>query len=57
MFVCSSCSGIHRELNHKVKGIGMSNFNDKEIEVLTKNGNEVRRIIHLLSHIVPIECL
>ncbi len=41
VFVCSSCSGIHRELNHKVKGIAMCNFNDKEIEILTKNGNEV----------------
>jgi hypothetical protein len=26
---------------HKVKGIAMCNFNDKEIEILTKNGNEV----------------
>ena len=41
IFVCSTCSGIHRELTHKVKGIGMSNFNDKEIEFLEKNGNEV----------------
>ena len=41
IFVCSTCSGIHRELNHKVKGIAMCNFNDKEIETLTKNGNDV----------------
>jgi Putative GTPase activating protein for Arf len=40
VFVCSSCSGIHRDMTHKVKGIGMCNFNDKEIETLTKNGNE-----------------
>ncbi len=25
-FVCSTCSGIHRQLMHKVKGLGMSNF-------------------------------
>jgi hypothetical protein len=41
VFVCSSCSGIHREMTHKVKGIAMCNFNDKELEILTKNGNEV----------------
>jgi len=42
VFVCSACSGIHREMTHKVKGIGMSTFNDKDIELLTANGNEVR---------------
>lgn len=41
VFVCSTCAGIHRELTHKVKGIAMSIFNEKDIEVLTKNGNEV----------------
>jgi Putative GTPase activating protein for Arf len=41
VFVCSGCSGIHREMNHKVKGIAMCNFSDKEIEILTSNGNGV----------------
>jgi len=41
VFICSSCSSIHRELTHKVKGVSMCNFSDKEIEFLTKNGNEV----------------
>ena len=41
VFVCSTCSGIHREMTHKVKGIGMSNFNEKELEMLEKNGNDV----------------
>jgi len=45
VFVCSTCSGIHRELTHKVKGLAMCNFSEKEIEVLTKNGNEVRLFI------------
>jgi len=48
IFVCSTCSGIHRELNHKVKGIAMCNFNDKEIETLTKNGNDVSRSKNLI---------
>jgi Putative GTPase activating protein for Arf len=41
VYVCSACAGIHREMTHKVKGIGMSNFNDKEVEFLSKWGNEV----------------
>lgn len=28
-------------MTHKVKGIGMSNFNEKEIDFLEKNGNDV----------------
>ena len=40
-FVCSKCAGIHRESNIKVKGIGVCNFNDKEIAILTKMGNDV----------------
>lgn len=44
IFVCSTCSGIHRELSHKVKGVSMSNFTEKEAEFLTKRGNDVRLI-------------
>ena len=39
VFVCSTCSGLHREMNNKVKGIGMSNFIDKDIEIMALNGN------------------
>lgn len=38
--MCSRCAGLHRELNHKVKGISMSVFNDKETEFVRKWGNE-----------------
>ena len=41
IFVCSKCAGIHRELNTKVKGIGVCNFDDKEIAFLNKLGNDV----------------
>lgn len=41
VFVCPVCAGIHREFSHKVKGISMCNFNDSEIDNLTKNGNAV----------------
>ena len=38
-FVCNTCSGIHRELTHKVKGMGMSNFTDKDVDQIKKWGN------------------
>ena len=31
VFVCTRCSGIHRELGNMVKGLGVSNFSEKEI--------------------------
>lgn len=40
VFVCSSCSGLHRELNHKVKGISVSVFNEQELDFIEQNGNE-----------------
>jgi hypothetical protein len=46
-FICSRCAGILRELNFKVKGTGVSIFNQKEIEILEKNGNEVAKKIWL----------
>lgn len=41
IFVCSSCAGIHREMNHKVKGISMSVFTEQELKDLTTHGNAV----------------
>ena len=40
-FVCTRCSGIHRDLSHKVKGIGVCNFTEAEMALLTKIGNDV----------------
>ena len=61
IFVCSVCSGIHREMNHKgVKGIGMSNFTDKEAESLAKLGNEVFIILYICNItiiIMRLECV
>jgi hypothetical protein len=33
-----------------VKGIAMSNFIDKDVELLTKNGNEVSTIAYMDSN-------
>ena len=49
-FICSRCAGILRELNFKVKGTGVSIFNQKEIDILEKNGNEVASKIWLAKY-------
>ena len=49
-FICSRCAGILRELNCKVKGTGVSIFNQKEIDILEKNGNEVAKSIWLAKY-------
>ena len=49
VFICSNCSGIHREMNHKVKGINMCNFTEVELAFLIENGNAVRLISSCLT--------
>ena len=49
-FICSRCAGILRELNFKVKGTGVSIFNQKEIDILEKNGNEVAQKIWMAKY-------
>ena len=49
VFVCSACAGIHREMNHKVKGISMSVFTDQELKDLTANGNAVSVVVSSLD--------
>lgn len=40
VFVCSVCAGLHREFNHRVKGLSMSNFVQAELDLLKTQGNE-----------------
>jgi hypothetical protein len=39
ILVCSTCSAIHRSLQHKVKGISMSEFTDEEVAGVRVGGN------------------
>jgi hypothetical protein len=41
-FVCTECSGLHRELSHKVKSITMSNWSKDEVEALERSGGNTR---------------
>eukprot|EP01121_Diplochlamys_sp_Union-15-3_P022218 TRINITY_DN938_c0_g1_i1.p1 TRINITY_DN938_c0_g1~~TRINITY_DN938_c0_g1_i1.p1 ORF type:complete len:480 (-),score=112.80 TRINITY_DN938_c0_g1_i1:71-1435(-) len=42
-FVCTSCSGVHRDFSHRVKSIHVASFSPQEIESLKKGGNKVAR--------------
>ncbi|CAI8619810.1 unnamed protein product [Vicia faba] len=39
-FVCTSCSGIHREFTHRVKSVSMAKFTAQEVSALQEGGNQ-----------------
>ena len=39
-FICLTCSGIHREINSKIKSLGHSTFTDQEVEMMKQIGND-----------------
>ncbi|KAL5052585.1 hypothetical protein RYX36_033267 [Vicia faba] len=39
-FVCTSCSGIHREFTHRVKSVSMAKFTAQEVGALQEGGNQ-----------------
>ncbi|KAA3476808.1 putative ADP-ribosylation factor GTPase-activating protein AGD14 [Gossypium australe] len=45
-FVCTNCSGIHREFAHRVKSISLGKFNEDEVSALQAAGNERARQIY-----------
>ncbi|KAL0312027.1 UNVERIFIED_CONTAM: putative ADP-ribosylation factor GTPase-activating protein AGD14 [Sesamum radiatum] len=45
-FVCTSCSGVHREFTHRVKSVSMAKFNEEEITALQAGGNGRAREIY-----------
>ncbi|XP_059644462.1 probable ADP-ribosylation factor GTPase-activating protein AGD14 [Cornus florida] len=46
-FVCTNCSGAHREFAHRVKSVSMAKFNAEELSALQAGGNEKARQIYL----------
>ncbi|ORC91488.1 ADP-ribosylation factor GTPase activating protein [Trypanosoma theileri] len=40
IFVCTTCAALHRSLQHKVKGISMTEFTDGEVIGLRLGGND-----------------
>lgn len=46
-FVCTTCSGIHREFTHRVKSISMAKFTSQEVSALQGGGNQRAKEIYL----------
>jgi hypothetical protein len=42
-FVCTPCSGIHREFSHRIKSVSMAKFTGAEVAALKAGGNEKAR--------------
>ena len=49
-FVCTTCSGIHREMQHKIKSVGMSTFSIDEIKAVAAGGNAVAKASWMAKH-------
>ncbi|CAL0312463.1 unnamed protein product [Lupinus luteus] len=45
-FVCTNCSGIHREFTHRVKSVSMAKFTSEEVSALQEGGNMRARAIY-----------
>ncbi|KAE8705910.1 Enhancer of polycomb-like transcription factor protein, putative isoform 1 [Hibiscus syriacus] len=45
-FVCTNCSGMHREFTHRVKSISLGKFSEEEVTSLQAAGNERARQIY-----------
>ncbi|KAM5566259.1 putative ADP-ribosylation factor GTPase-activating protein AGD14 [Rosa sericea] len=45
-FVCTNCSGVHREFTHRVKSVSMAKFTAEEVNSLQAGGNERARQIY-----------
>eukprot|EP01116_Phalansterium_solitarium_P017798 TRINITY_DN4480_c0_g1_i1.p1 TRINITY_DN4480_c0_g1~~TRINITY_DN4480_c0_g1_i1.p1 ORF type:complete len:554 (+),score=172.17 TRINITY_DN4480_c0_g1_i1:1702-3363(+) len=46
-FVCTTCSGIHREHSWRVKSVSMSSFTPEEIKALQAGGNKHARDLYM----------
>ncbi|XP_024029649.1 probable ADP-ribosylation factor GTPase-activating protein AGD14 [Morus notabilis] len=45
-FVCTNCSGVHREFTHRVKSVSVAKFSVEEVSALQVGGNERARQIY-----------
>ncbi|CAM6088572.1 unnamed protein product [Calypogeia fissa] len=50
IFVCTNCSGLHREFTHRIKSVSMAKFTAEEVRNLQAGGNERGREIFLKDY-------
>ncbi|KAF4381029.1 hypothetical protein F8388_011951 [Cannabis sativa] len=51
-FVCTNCSGVHREFTHRVKSLSVAKFTAEEVCALQAGGNELwMKNCFYLSHL------
>ncbi|CAJ1434460.1 unnamed protein product [Effrenium voratum] len=43
IFVCQTCSGLHREFGHKIKSLSFSEWSAAEVAKMEEGGNEAAR--------------
>lgn len=56
-FVCTACSGIHREFSHRVKSISLASFTEEEVEGVRRGGNLVNNDLYMAKcvvHLAPL---
>lgn len=47
IFVCTICSGVHRQFSHRCKGVSMATFKADEVKALEAAGNGVAEQVYL----------
>ncbi|KAL0206530.1 hypothetical protein P9112_001837 [Eukaryota sp. TZLM1-RC] len=50
VFTCTHCAGIHRQFNHRTKGILASEFTDEDVQLLKNGGNRIANSLYMARH-------
>ncbi|CAN0541470.1 unnamed protein product, partial [Ectocarpus sp. 8 AP-2014] len=53
-FVCTACSGIHREFSHRVKSISLATFSEEEVAAVKAGGNEASNKVYMARYLPPL---
>lgn len=46
-FICTVCSGLHREIAHRVKGVSLSEWSPEEVNFILEHGNTAADEVYL----------